>query len=103
MKSLIAISFAAVYGLLMRLFFGYADGWLEVMSIAFIFLIPLGVGALTVRLSDPGRIDSRAYCFFMPWLSSLALLVITIAFALEGTICWVMIYPVFAIVAGIAA
>ena len=85
----------------MRLFFGYADGLLEVMSIAFIFLVPLGIGTLTIRFSDPARIQSRLYSFFMPWLSSLALLIITIAISVEGTICWVMAYPVFAIVAGI--
>ena len=101
MKSLFAVCLATVYGLLMRLFFGFADGLLEVMSVAFIFIVPLGIGALTVRFSDPARIKSSAYSFFMPWLSSLALLVVTIAIAVEGTICWVMAYPVFAIMAGI--
>ena len=101
MKSLFAVCLAAVYGLLMRLFFGFADGLIQVMSVAFIFIMPLGIGALTVRASDQSRINSRVYCFFMPWLSSLALLAVTIAVAIEGTICWVMAYPVFAIVAGI--
>lgn len=101
MKSLIAVCLATFYGLSMRLLFGFADGLIQVMSIAFIFLMPLGIGALTVRFSDRARIQSRLYSFFMPWLSSLALLVITIAVAIEGAICWVMAYPVFAIVAGI--
>jgi hypothetical protein len=101
MRSLFAVCLATVYGLLTRLFFGYADGFLEVMSVAFIFIVPLGIGALTVRFSEPNRIKSRVYSFFMPWLSSLALLAITIAIAIEGTICWVMAYPVFAIMAGI--
>lgn len=101
MKTLFAVSLAALYGLLMRLLFGFSDGLLQVMSVAFIFIVPLGIGALTVRFSDPNQIQSRWYAFFMPWLSSLALLVITIVVAIEGTICWVMAYPVFAIVAGI--
>lgn len=101
MKSLFAVCLATVYGLLMRLFFGSANGFVEVMSLAFIFIVPLGIGALTVRFSDPARIKSGVYSFFMPWLSCLALLVITIAVSIEGTICWVMAYPVFAIVAGI--
>lgn len=101
MKSLFAICLATLYGFLMRLFFGFADGFFEVMSIAFIFLVPLGIGALTIRFSEQKRIKSRVYAFFAPWLSSLALLLLTIAVAIEGTICWVMAYPVFAIVAGI--
>jgi hypothetical protein len=101
MKSLLAICLAAVYGLLMRLFFGFADGFFEVMSIAFIFIVPLGIGALTVRFSEQKRIESRLYSFFAPWLSSLVLLVITIVVAIEGTICWVMAFPIFAIVAGV--
>lgn len=100
MKILLAVCLASMYGLLMRVIFGYVD-WFSVMSLAFIFIVPLGIGALTVRFSDPGRISSRLYAFFMPWLSSLVLLAITIIVALEGTICWVMAYPVFAIVAGI--
>jgi hypothetical protein len=100
MKSLFAVCLATVYGLLMRLTFGYVD-WFSVMSLAFIFIVPLGIGALTVRFSAQDRIKSRVYSFFMPWLSSLALLAVTIAVAIEGTICWVMAYPVFAIAAGI--
>ena len=96
-----AISIACVYGLVMRIFFGSADGFVEVMSMSFIFLVPFGIGALTVRFSNPARVKSRVYAFFAPWLSSLALLVVTIAVAMEGTICWVMIYPVFAIAAGL--
>ncbi len=101
MQFLFAVFCSVVYGLLMRLVFGfYSDLW-QVMSIAFIFVVPLGIGALTVRFSEPQRIHSRLYCFFAPWLSSLALLIVTILLSIEGIICWVMAYPVFGIISGI--
>ncbi len=101
MKSLFAIVLAAGYGLLLRLLFGFANGLMEIMSITFIFLVPVGIGYLTVGLMDPARVRTRTAAFFTPWLTSLALLVITVLLNVEGTICWIMIFPIFATFAGI--
>jgi len=99
MKSLFALVLAAVYGLGIRLLFGFADGLLQIMSITFIFLVPMGVGFVTVALLP--RISSRTAAFFMPWLTSLLLLGITVLLNVEGTICWLMVFPIFAVFAGI--
>jgi hypothetical protein len=101
MKSLLAIVLAAVYGLVIRLFFGFASGLMEIMSITFIFLVPFGVGYLTVLLMPPASIRSSTAAFWAPWLTSLALLGITVLLKIEGLICWLMIFPIFAIIAGI--
>jgi hypothetical protein len=101
MRALFAIVLAAVYGLVIRLLFGFASGLMEIMSVTFIFLVPLGVGYLTVGLMDPAKVRSGTAAFFMPWLTSLVLLGITVLLNIEGTICWLMIFPIFATVAGI--
>lgn len=99
MKSLFAIVLAAVYGLIIRLLFGFANGLLEIMSVTFIFLVPLLVGYFTVLLTPV--VNTRTAAFFKPWLTSLALLVITILLNIEGAICWIMVFPIFAVFAGI--
>ena len=101
MKSLLAIVLAATYGLVIRLLFGFASGLMEIMSITFIFLVPFGVGYLTVLLMPPTSIRTSGGAFWAPWLTSLVLLGITVALSIEGTICWLMIFPIFAIIAGI--
>ncbi|WP_205703386.1 MULTISPECIES: hypothetical protein [Hymenobacter] len=101
MKSLLAIALAAVYGLLTRLLFGSANGLLEIMSVTFLFLVPVLIGFLTIILTPAAKTTSATAAFFRPWLTSLVLLLGTILFKIEGTICWVMIFPIFATCAGI--
>lgn len=98
MKTLTAVLFASIYGLFMRLLFVPIN---EVMSITFLGLLPIIIGYLTVRLMPRGRVRSKISAFFTPWLTSFAILIITILLNIEGAICWVMIFPFFAIFAGI--
>lgn len=100
MKTLFAITFATVYGLILRALFGFLQNYMEIMSVAFIILAPVAIGFLTIRLIPAEQTTSRTAAFFKPWLTSLAILAITILFNIEGTICWVMIFPLFAILAG---
>lgn len=99
MKTLLAVGFATLYGLALRMLFGVTEGLTEIMSISFLLLAPLVVGFLTVYLIK--SIKNYSGAFFMPWLTSLAILVITVFFNVEGTICWMMIYPLFAVAAGV--
>jgi hypothetical protein len=100
---ILAISIPVVYGILMRIFFGINmfDYFSGVMSLSFLVLVPLGIGALSIWFSSPENRRSSRYAFFFPWLVCIVLMVMTIAISLEGWICWVMIYPFFAFVAGI--
>ncbi len=101
MKPIFAIVFATFYGFIFRLFFGYFGEYMEVMGISFLCLLPFVIGFLTIILQAQDKEITSFQAFFQPWLSSLVILFISIALGVEGTICWLMIYPFFAVLAGI--
>ncbi len=71
------------------------------MSSSFLFVLPGIVGFLAVYLSDLEKAKSHVYRIFIPWIPIFAFLVITLAFQIEGWACWVMILPVFLIMASL--
>ncbi len=99
MQTLFAVVVAVFYGLFMRLIFGLWEGF-QVMSVTFLGLLPFIFGFLSIWFSKPEKVESKMYAFFFPWLTTLFLLLATVILAIEGTICWVMIYPFFAALAG---
>lgn len=102
-NTLIAIGIPTLYAVVLRLFFGI-DNWNElfsVMSVTFLFLLPTIVGALTVYLSSTDKAKSIAYRIFTPWIPVFLFLIITLALAIEGWACWLMILPIFLIAASI--
>lgn len=102
-NTLIAIGIPTLYAVVLRLFFGI-DNWNElfsVMSVTFLFLLPTIVGALTVYLSCTEKAKSIAYRIFTPWIPVFLFLIITLALAIEGWACWLMILPIFLIAASI--
>ncbi|MEO6148778.1 MAG: hypothetical protein ABIN95_08570 [Mucilaginibacter sp.] len=68
-----------------------------IMSLSFIFLVPFGIGCLTVYFSSVKQIEKPGYRFTAPWIPVLLFLIITMAFSMEGAACWIMILPVFLI------
>lgn len=100
MKSFLILGFVTLYGVLLRAVFGYMGGFLEVMSFSFIILIPLGIGFATVALLGKS-ISSYWDAFFRPWLVCIAILLVTLLASMEGAICWIMVFPLFAILSGI--
>ena len=99
MKALFAIGFATLYALALRVLFGSLNGILEIMTLAFLVIAPMVIGFLTVFFIKTLR--SYAAAFFLPWATSAAILFFTIILNMEGTICWIMIYPFFAVAAGL--
>ena len=98
-NTLIAIGIPTLYAVVLRLFFGI-DNWNElfsVMSVTFLFLLPTIIGALTVYLSSTDKAKSIAYRIFTPWIPVFLFLIITLALAIEGWACWLMILPIFLI------
>jgi len=94
---LIVIGIPTLYAVILRLFFGI-EKWnelFEVMSISFLFCLPTIVGALTVYLSDIEKVKNISYRIMAPWKPILVFLVITLAFAIEGWACWLMVLPLF--------
>lgn len=102
-NTIIAIGIPTVYAVVLRLFFG-VDRWnvlFEVMSVTFLFCLPTIVGGLTVYLSDKEKVKKLSYRIFTPWIPILLFLVATLALAIEGWACWLMILPVFLIAASV--
>jgi hypothetical protein len=65
------------------------------MSVSFIAMLPVGVGALTIYLSDIESVKDRAYRWFMPWLPIAGFFLLTMLVNMEGVACWIMILPIF--------
>lgn len=102
---LIAIGIPVIYAMLVRIIFGMKletwDDFFSVMSTTFLFILPTIVGALTVYLSSYEKTKSVVYRIFTPWIPIFLFLILTLAFAIEGWACWIMILPVFLLTASI--
>lgn len=101
MNPFFAVVFAAVYGVILRIVFGFLEEFMGIMGMSFLVLAPLIIGFVTVILVPKKRAISNTAAFFLPWGTTLVILLITIAFNIEGAICWIMLSPLFAIVAGV--
>ena len=89
--------------MILRAFFGVAT-WNEIfnmMSKSFLFLLPSTVGALTVYFSNTENVKKLSYRILVPWIPIFAFFIITLAFAIEGWPCLLMILPVFLLAASI--
>jgi len=91
----------AAYALLLRLVFGiYVFHYLfSVMSIGFLVGLPFGMGYLAIRLSPLEWIKRPTYRILMSMAPIFVFLFITLQFSIEGWACWLMILPVFLILA----
>jgi hypothetical protein len=80
-------------------FGGQPAPWLETtfaaLSIAFLFLVPIGLGAITVYVGSQHARRSWLFWIVMPWFSCTLLTAALAALAWEGLICIVMAAPVF--------
>lgn len=93
----IGILLAVIYGVIARLVFGF-DGFradFGVMSVGFVFLVPLPLGALTVFFAPEPKRRSWLYGLMMPWASSGACLMVAMVLAWEVGICLLMAAPIF--------
>lgn len=98
-----AVIIATVYAILLRVTFG-SEKWHDlysVMSVTFLFCLPLVMGVLTIYRSDVDKVRRLRYRLFAPWISILAFFALTLIFAWEGWACWIMVLPLFLIVASI--
>ena len=88
---------ALLYALIVRLTFASKDYsfLFGTMSCGFLFLVPLAIGALTIRLAPDEYRKSTTYAIFMPWVSIILVAIGSIALALEATICILMALPIF--------
>jgi len=101
MKTLIAVGLGTIYGLLLRMMFWFFNDFMGIMSLSFLIISPIIIGFLTIILIPKNQTVSGPSAFLTPWLTSFSILVVTMLFQIEGIICWIMIYPLFSILAGI--
>ena len=101
MKFLAATGAATLYGISLRLAFGTLNSIMPIMSVSFLILAPVVVGFITVLIYMRYKKANALGAFFLPWITTFLLLIATIYLNLEGSICWLMIYPLFSIAAGI--
>lgn len=102
-KALLILGIPILYALALRLFFGIAR-WGElftVMSVSFLICLPTIMGALTIYYSAEENIRKFWYRFFIPWIPVIIFFIITLAVALEGWACWLMVLPFFLLAASV--
>jgi hypothetical protein len=90
-----AIGVALLYAVVTQLVFRWAgeDGSLSVLSLGFLFLVPLASGVITLPLAPQARRNTAPYPNIAPWLSCIALAIITVVFSLDVAICVIMAMP----------
>ena len=90
---LVPVALGLTYGVVARLAFGLdATGeWFGIMTLAFIFVVPLALGALTVLWHETEPAWPRA--LFVPWLPTLLAIAASLVLAWEGLICAVVWIP----------
>ena len=100
----IAIAFIAggAYVAVTRLIFGSAaransiySTLYSTFSLGFVFLVPLGLGALTVFLAPKKFRTSLLYAIFVPWASAFTFSVLAAIGFWEAWICIIMAIPIF--------
>jgi hypothetical protein len=103
LRWLLVLGIPVAYMLILRLVFDLDifGHFAAVMSLTFLFSLPFGSGYLIVAFSSIENIRSRRYRLLMPWVPVLVLLMITMAFGIEGWACWLMILPGFLILSSL--
>lgn len=93
----VGLAVGIVYGLAARFAFTH-DRFAEmlgVMTVGFLFLMPLALGVLTVYFGAKQKQRSWAYWILMPWVPCIILLAAVLLIGWEGRICILMALPVF--------
>ena len=103
---LIGLLAGGAYGITARLVFDQPGPTLfgkafAAMSVAFLFLVPLALGALTVHFAAPQGPWRWVTWLLLPWASCLLFLAAIAGLALEGLICIVMAAPIFLFLASL--
>lgn len=75
--------------------------FLETMTIGFLFLVPMVMGALTVWLSPPEARRSTRYVVIAPWVSVIVTAVAVTVLALEAFICVLIALPIFIVLSSL--
>jgi hypothetical protein len=102
------VACGVAYGVAFRLLFGNSrwDELFGIMSLAFLFAVPFGVGFLTVFVGDRDGAWSWPLRLFLPWVSASLALALALMLAWEGIICiflWLPLFLVLSLAGGLVA
>jgi hypothetical protein len=100
---IVAIVLGLAYGLCARAVFGLdiLGDVFGVMTVAFIFGVPFGLGYLTISVAAPHRSLRWWHYILLPWVPSLLALLSALALAWEGLICIFLWVPLFMILSSL--
>lgn len=88
----------ALMGVIMRLVFsGRPGGAYTAMADAFVYLVPLAVGAVTVYVAETKQRRSWGYYIWASVVANLLFVLATMIILIEGMICAIIIAPLFAL------
>jgi hypothetical protein len=100
------LAVGVLYGAVARVIFGYKLHWrpvFTVMSVSFLFLVPLVLGFLVVYVGEgEGPPWGWWRWIVTPWIAALLALGGALALAWEGIICVFLWLPVFLIMSNLA-
>jgi hypothetical protein len=94
---LVCLATGLAYGVLTRLVFGFSalEHLFEIMSVSFIFFVPVAVGFITIYFSPREEEAAWARWIALPWAASLLTIGAALILAWEGLICAVVWVPLF--------
>lgn len=102
--SVMVVGLAAVYGLISHLAFSdwlWNDDLFAILTCSFLFLMPFGLGALTVHFANKENQLSVSYAIMMPWVSCAVFVGLLVILALEAAICIVLASPVLLVMSSL--
>lgn len=94
----IGIAFGVLYGLFIRVFweFNFTKGWGELVTISFIFLVPLVIGYIRIYFECKVQPDlTYGKMITLSWQPIFIFLLVSFITLLEGSICIAMALPAF--------
>lgn len=77
------------------------DDVFGVMTMSFLLGVPYIAGMLTVGIMRIENVQRLTYRIFAPWIPIMIFFGLTLALAMEGWACWLMVLPIFLIAASI--
>jgi hypothetical protein len=99
----IGLAVGVIYGVAARLLFahGQFSDYFAIMTLGFIFLVPLALGVLTVYFGLKVKQRKWYYWVFMPWIPCFILMLAAYLIGWEGSICIIMALPIFLIMSSL--
>jgi hypothetical protein len=90
------LAIGAFTGIVLRLIFsGKPGGAYAAMEAAFVYLVPIAVGAVTVYVAEAKQRRAWSYYVWAPVVANALFVLGTMAILIEGLICAIIILPLF--------